>query len=269
VDFGRTAADYATHRAGFPTGLFDRLAERGIGRSGQHVLDLGTGTGTLARGLARRGCLVTGLDPSEPLLVEAKRLTEGEGLHVDYVVGRSEDIDAPDATYDVVSAGQCWHWFERPAAARQCRRVLVPGGALTICHFDMVPLRGNVVAATEELIVRHNPHWQFGGGTGIYPQWTVDVGEAGFEEIETFSFDVDVSYSHEGWRGRIRASAGVAASLPPDAVAVFDTELAALLARAFPEEPLAVPHRVWALVARNPAEVPLATAGDVAAPGPH
>ena len=76
--------------------------------------------------------------------------------------------------------------------------------------------------------------------------------EAGFSRLETFSFDVDVSYSHEAWRGRIRASAGVAASLPPDAVANFDTELAALLEGDFPDEPLAIPHRVWALVARAP-----------------
>ena len=97
VDFGRTAEDYAAHRAGFPKELFDRLAAMGIGRSGQHLLDLGTGTGTLARGFARRGASVMGVDPSEPLLVEARRLSRGEGVQVDYRVGRAEDIDAPRA----------------------------------------------------------------------------------------------------------------------------------------------------------------------------
>jgi hypothetical protein len=90
----------------------------------------------------------------------------------------------------------------------------------------------------------------------MYPLWTLDVAEAGFTGLETFSFDVDVSYSHEAWRGRIRASAGVAASLPPDAVANFDTELAALLDEDYPDEPLAIPHRVWALVARAPTGTP-------------
>jgi hypothetical protein len=86
----------------------------------------------------------------------------------------------------------------------------------------------------------------------MYPLWTLDVAGAGFTGIETFSFDVDVSYTHAAWRGRIRASAGVAASLPPDAVVAFDDELADLLEADFPDEPLAVPHRVWALVARAP-----------------
>jgi SAM-dependent methyltransferase len=256
VDFGRTAKDYAAHRAGFPTELFVRLATMGLGRSGQRLLDLGTGTGTLARGFARRGASVVGVDPAEPLLVEARRLAAHEGVQVDFRVGRAEDIDSPDDAFDVVTAGQCWHWFDRPAAAAECRRVLVDGGTLVICYFDWLPVPGNVVAATEALILEHNPEWPLAGGLGMYPLWTLDVAEAGFTGLETFSFDVDVSYSHEAWRGRIRASAGVAASLPPDAVANFDTELAALLDEDYPDEPLAIPHRVWALVARAPTGTP-------------
>ena len=259
VDFGKTAQDYAAHRVGFPKALFDRLATMGIGRSGQRLLDLGTGTGALARGLARRGCSVIGVDPSEPLLVEARRLSADEGVQVDYRVGRAEDVDSPAGAFEVVTAGQCWHWFDGPRAAEECMRVLVPGGALAIAHFDWLPLPGNVVAATEALILQHNPAWAFSGGLGMYPQWTLDAAGAGFTGLETFSFDVDVPYSHVAWRGRIRASAGVAASLPPDAVATFDGELAVLLAGEFPNEPLAVPHRVWALVARATKDAPSAT----------
>jgi SAM-dependent methyltransferase len=250
VDFGRTARDYAAHRAGFPRELFDRLVAMGVGRSGQRLLDLGTGTGSLARGFAQRGASVVGVDPSEPLLVEARRLAHAQGVDVGYREGRAEDIDAPDGAFDVVTAGQCWHWFDRPVAAAECMRVLRPDGALAICHFDWLPLPGNVVAATEALILEHNPEWPLAGGLGMYPLWTLDVAEAGFTGIETFSFDVNVPYSHEAWRGRIRASAGVAASLPADAVAAFDDELAVLLDQDYPEEPLDIPHRVWALVAR-------------------
>ncbi|HTZ09355.1 MAG TPA: methyltransferase domain-containing protein [Acidimicrobiales bacterium] len=249
---GRTAHDDARHRLAFPKGLFDRLAALGVGRSGQRLLDLGTGTGSLARGFARRGCVVRGLDPSEPRLAEARRRTAAEGLAVTYLVGRAEDIELAGGSVDVVTAGQCWQWFDGPQAARQCRRVLVPGGALAICQFDWIALRGNVVAATEALIRRYNPHWPGGGNPGMYPAWALDVAEAGLAGIETFSFDVDVPSTPEAWRERVRACAGVAGSLPPDAVAAFDDELAGLLRRGFPQPVLRAPHRVWALVARTP-----------------
>ena len=254
IRFGRVAPDYARHRAGFPDELFRRLEGFGIGNPNERALDLGTGTGTIARAMAARGARVVGLDPDPDLLAEARRLARAAGVAVRYVVGRAERTGLPDADMDVVFAGQCWHWFDRPAEAREVARVLIPGGALVIAHFDWLPLPGNVAAATEALIQAHNPAWRMGGGTGLYPQWLVDVGEAGFEAVETFSFDMEVPYSHDAWRGRVRASAGVGATLPAPAVAAFDGALADLLAARFPADPLEVPHRTWALVCRKPWE---------------
>jgi SAM-dependent methyltransferase len=252
VDFSRTARDYAQYRAGFPDALFDRLAEHGVGAAGQRLLDLGTGTGTLARGFARRGCVVTGLDRSAALMAEAKALDRDSGVTVDYVVAAAEETGFGRGVFDVVSAGQCWHWFDREAAAHEARRVLVRGGALVVAHFDWIPLPGNVAEATEKLIERHNPKWAFGGGTGVYPAWLRDAGCAGFRGVETFTFDVAVPYLHEAWRGRIRASAGVGATLSAEQVVRFDADLARLLAERFPEDPLEIPHRVFALICRSP-----------------
>ena len=252
IDFGRTASDYGAFRAGFPEELYERLDKFAIGKAGQSLLDLGTGTGALGRGFALRGCAVTGLDPSDALIEEARRLDGEAGVESDYVTVRAENTGLADDAFDVVTAGQCWHWFDRARAASEIRRLLKPGGALVIAHFDWIPLPGNVAEATERLIERHNPAWAMGNGTGLPREWLADVAVAGFRDIETFSFDVHTPYSHEAWRGRIRASAGVGASLSPDAVNRFDDELAELLAARFPEDPLAVLHRCFALVCRAP-----------------
>ena len=195
---------------------------------------------------------VVGLDPAQSLMDEAMALDAKAGVTVEYRLGRAEDTGLPDAAFDVVTAGQCWHWFDGPAAAAEVRRLLRPGARVVITHFDWLPLSGNVVAATEALITKHNPAWRMGGGTGLYPEWLRHLGEAGFEDLRTFSFDLTVPYTHADWRGRIRASAGVGASLPVDAVAAFDREHEAILAERFAEDPLAVPHRVWAVIGRSP-----------------
>ena len=253
-DFGRTADDYARHRAGFPAQLLDRLAGVGLARAGARVVDLGTGTGSLARLFAQRGCTVTGVDVASALLEQARRLDREAGVQVAYVEAPAERTGLPGDAFDVVCAGQCWHWFERPLAAREAARLLVAGGSIVIAHFDWLPLPGNVVAATEEIILRHSPAWPFAARAGLYPQWLTDLGVAGFRDIETFSFDVPARYSHEAWVGRVRASAPVAGSLEPDAVAACSRELEQMLRERFAADPLSVPHRVWALTARAPAE---------------
>lgn len=252
ADFGRTAADYGKHRAGFPAAFFDRLIAMGIVGPGMRTLDLGTGTGTIARSLAERGCESTGLDRSIPLMEEAARIDREAHVSVRYVEAAAEDTGLAANSFDLVIAGQCWHWFDRPRAAAEARRLLKSGGHLVIAHFDWIPLPGNVVQATEKLIEAHNPKWKLGGGMGLYPQWLGGLVMAGFGGIETFSFDLDVPYSHEAWRGRIRASAGVGASLPADAVTAFDDDLKRILAERFPQDLLAVLHRVFAVIATAP-----------------
>jgi SAM-dependent methyltransferase len=252
VDFGKTAADYGRHRQGFPRAFFERLVQLDVIGSNKRVLDIGTGTGTLARGVALLGSPVIGVDIAAELLYQAQLLDWEAGVQIKYIIASAENIALPDAGFATVTAGQCWHWFDRPRVAQEVKRLLIPGGAMVIAHLDWIPLPGNLVEATEALILSYNPAWAMSGGTGLYPAWLEDLAVAGFDRIETFSFDLYLYYTHEAWRGRIRASAGVAASLSEEKVKRFDQDLYALLRQQFPDDPLPILHRVWAVVARQP-----------------
>ena len=66
--------------------------------------------------------------------------------------------------------------------------------------------------------------------------------------MENFTFDLHFPYSPDSWRGRIRASSGVAASLSADLVEKFDQEHQKILERDFPQSTLQIPHRVFAIM---------------------
>lgn len=253
VNFGRTASDYIKYRRGFPDEWFNLILQKGIIKTNDHVLDLGTGTGSIARGLAMQGCKVTGLDLSTELIEQAKKLDTHANVQIQYLIGTAEQIELPPQSFDVITAGQCWHWFKGGKVAQECMRLLKSGGAIVIAHFDWLPLTGSIVEATEKLILKFNPRWSLSGGTGIYPRWLTNMAVAGFKSLETFSFDLDVPYTPEAWRGRIRASAGVQASLSDEKVAEFDGTLKEIIEINFPGATLSIPHRCWTAVGVKPA----------------
>ena len=50
------------------------------------------------------------------------------------LAGSAEDVALPDATVDLVVAGQAFHWFDRDRAVPEIRRVLRPGGILALLY---------------------------------------------------------------------------------------------------------------------------------------
>ncbi|MEM6621788.1 MAG: methyltransferase domain-containing protein [Pseudomonadota bacterium] len=246
-DFGRAADDYARHRQGFPPRLFDELATLGIGLPGQRVLDIGTGTGLMARAMAGRGCEVTALDPSERMIATAIEEAEAAALDIGHLIASAEHTGLPDAAFDVITAATCWHWFDREAAARECRRLLAPGGRLVIAPQDWLTRPGNVIEATLATIQRHSPPPKGRQWTFQYPDWLLELVAQGFGDYRAVAFPAMLRHSQQAWVGRIVASAHIGPKLPPEGVAAFTADFARVLADGFPD-PMDVEHRIFALV---------------------
>ncbi|MCC6807788.1 MAG: methyltransferase domain-containing protein [Deltaproteobacteria bacterium] len=255
VDFGKTANDYVKYRAGFPDSVFDILASRGIIAPRMKAVDLGTGTGVVARALVERGLHVVGVDPSAELLAAARK--HGPKSII-YVEGSAESTGLEQLSFDVAIAGQCWHWLDGVAAGREAYRLLKPGGCLAIAHRDWIELPDNVPGQTSALMEKFNSDeraWlpeRLSLRSGIYPRWFSDLRMTGFGEIESCTFDFTLPFSHDEWRGRMRACSKIGASLPAAAAERFDSELEALLEKQFPAEPLIIPHRAFLVWGRKP-----------------
>jgi len=250
IDWGSTSPDYALYRPGPPDELYTRLQALGVGLPGQRILDLGTGTGVVARALARRGAIVAAIDIAPAQVKAARHLAELDNLTIDFHVAPAEEPPFADHQFDVATANQCFLYFDRARTVAALRRVLVPAGRLVTSHFSWLPKVDPIAAASETLILKFNPDWQAAGYDGRVsplPNWLPpDVVVEGF-----FFFDIDVPFSRDAWRGRVRASRGVGASLTPDEVDAFDQEHAALLATIAPPE-FTVTHRVGAHIVRFP-----------------
>ena len=251
ADFGKTATDYARHRAGYPDWLFERLMRRGLVRPEMRALDVATGTGYLARGLAQRGLTVTGLDIAPEMMEAAKALDTAQGLQIDYVVGKAEDTGLPAESFDLVTAACCWHWFDRPKATAEVLRLLKPGGWLLICAQNWFPLGGNVVARTEAIVQRHNPKWPF-GGWDWHDTWRGARSAHGRlrrdrELLGRFRDPVlarRLARSHARFGRHLRQPAAG----PGQA---FDQDLGDTLARDFPQQPIPVTHCLHAAFGRK------------------
>jgi ubiquinone/menaquinone biosynthesis C-methylase UbiE len=75
---------------------------------GQSILDLGTGTGVMARRFAQQGSAVAGIDISAEQIAAARELAAARKLDVDFRVAPAEATPFPEASFDVVTANQCW-----------------------------------------------------------------------------------------------------------------------------------------------------------------
>ena len=94
--FDAWAADYERYRPGYPPALFDLIADRLELPADASVVDLGAGTGKVARATAARGWRTTAVEPGEPMLAILRERAEAERLEIESVQATAERTGLPD-----------------------------------------------------------------------------------------------------------------------------------------------------------------------------
>ncbi|GAB3234162.1 class I SAM-dependent methyltransferase [Glycomyces halotolerans] len=121
LSFGQAADLYDAARPQYPAEALAWLT----GDRPADVVDLGAGTGLLTRGLIALGHRVTAVEPDPQMLDKLAATSPGLTAHHR---GPAEDLPLPDASADLVCAGQAYHWFDPDRALPEIRRVLRPDG---------------------------------------------------------------------------------------------------------------------------------------------
>ena len=138
----------------------------------KRILDLGCGTGVVARALARRGELsgeITGSDLSKVLIAAANRLAAEEGLgeRIRFEAGDGQALGYEDECFDrVVTHTLISHVADPAALIAEAARVTAPGGLIVFFDGDYASMtfgsgdadaNGQIVAGILDAVVAH-PH---------------------------------------------------------------------------------------------------------------
>jgi len=201
--FSDRVSNYVKYRPRYPREVLETLrADCGMSRASV-LADIGSGTGILTEILLSNGNVVFAVEPNAEMrqAAESSLVSHPRFRSVD---GRAEATTLPDASVDIVTAGQAFHWFERDAARGEFARILRPGGWVALVWNEREASTTPFLAAYEALLHRHSPE---------YP--VVDhrqLEEKALGEFFCFSgyrskvFPYRQDFDYEGLEGRLMSS---------------------------------------------------------------
>ena len=234
-DWGRTSKDYAKYRDIYPELFYKKIVDRGLCVEGQRVLDIGTGTGVIPRNMYRFGARWTGTDISPEQIEEARRLSHEAGMQIDFRAVPTEKLDFPKESFDVITACQCFWYFDHEHVMPKLAEFLKPNGKLVILFMAWLPFEDEIAGKSEELVLKYSPNWT-GAGQTRKPNWVPEVAFNDFELENHEEYDVMVPFTKESWHGRMKACRGVGASLSGDELAAWEEEHRRLLDKIAPDQ---------------------------------
>jgi SAM-dependent methyltransferase len=211
--FGSDADRYDRTRPRYPPALVDRIL---AASPGHDALDVGIGTGVSAQPFRLAGCRVLGIESDARMAEFARR----RGFVVE--VAKFEDWDPAGRTFDLVVAGQTWHWVDPVAGAAKAAEVLRPGGKLALFWnvFQLPPDLGDMFAAVYQRVLPDSPFFRgmsagLAAYSGQFTKVTDGIREASaFGRPEQWQVGWQRSYSTTEWLDMVPTFGGHG-QLPP------------------------------------------------------
>lgn len=143
------------YRPPYPAPIFQLLDEL-AGDRPRAILDVGCGTGELARGLTPFADRVDAVDVSRPMIEIGKTLPRGDAAHLHWICSRMEDAPL-HPPYSLIVAGDSLHWMDWAVVLPRLHRSLHPGGFLALVTRGW----GTGVSEETEIFSRYSTNQDF------------------------------------------------------------------------------------------------------------
>jgi SAM-dependent methyltransferase len=217
--FSDRVDDYVRYRPGYPPQALESLVgDCGLGPEAT-VADVGAGTGIWTGRLVDTGCQVLALEPNREMR-RAGRQRLGETERVTWLDATAEATGLADASVDLVTAAQAFHWFDRQRARAELARILRPGGCMAVIWNERHKSSTPFLAAYERLLMA----------------WAIDyqridhtrIGRADLEpffapaRVREFRCDNRQRLDLEGLEGRLRSCSYAPGPEHPDHEPMLD-----------------------------------------------
>lgn len=179
--FTGKAEIYDKYRPSYPDRFVDTLFEK---TNAGKVADIGAGTGIFTECLLKRPWAVTAVEPNGDMF---KILKDKLSFRALVVKATAENTGLKSESYDLITAAQAFHWFDKPLFFKECRRLLTSGGYVAVIWNTRCGSDFNDEAAS--VFQKYRPE-QF-NGSAITGYKSFDCDElfkcAPFEKYETFT----------------------------------------------------------------------------------
>ena len=210
--FNGRVENYLRYRPRYPREIIPFLqGEIGLD-SDWRVADIGSGTGFLAERFVDFGCDVTGVEPNAAMRAAGESHLRG---HYNFrsVDGSAESSGLPGAAFDLVTAGQAFHWFEPARTREEFKRILRSPGWVALVWNSRAATLSDVTREYESILEKLNHDYQKVAEKNTRPE-TIEAFLDNGAPLAQARFPNLQSYSWDQLRGRALSSSY--APLPAD-----------------------------------------------------
>lgn len=181
----------------------------------------------------RHGAKWTAVDISENQIEQAKILSKG--MEITYHTISAEDMSFPENSFDVITACQCFWYFNHETVMPKLYRMLKQGGSILVLYMAWLPSEDKIAGASENLVLKYNPDWS-GAGETMHPIGIPDCYLKHFKLVHHEEFALKVPFTRESWNGRMKACRGIGASLSGKEISRWEQEHKTLLEQIAPDQ---------------------------------